>query len=171
MPISRDIWRCLGSYTSSGETQMSSTLCVPQRTVTQGQDDQLSRKAILFQFLFLGLSFIGWLTASHRLGSTIHLPSGYILRADSTTSTTCLFSALRYRHDCPSRYLRYMTCSATISLLEKAREALSLWSATMAHYLSWRTVALVLALINLKNLPFSWHVSNHSRTLRSDQIK
>lgn len=31
--------------------------------------------------------------------------------------------------------------------------------AAVASFASWRTLALVLALINMKNLPFFWHVS------------
>lgn len=31
--------------------------------------------------------------------------------------------------------------------------------AITSSFLTWKTLALVLALINLKNVPFAWHVS------------
>ena len=48
--------------------------------------------------------------------------------------------------------------STTLAIL-RAESMGDLLSAA-ASLVSWKTLALFLALINLKNIPFAWHVSN-----------
>lgn len=45
----------------------------------------------------------------------------------------------------------------TMSVIPEALQSENMRSAA-ASLVSWRTLALILAIINLKNLPFAWHV-------------
>lgn len=45
--------------------------------------------------------------------------------------------------------------SLPVSVRDNVRDVLL----SMSPVASWKTLALLLALINLKNIPFSWHVS------------
>ena len=48
-----------------------------------------------------------------------------------------------------------MSNMSSLFSIDHLRQALS----TILSLASWKTLALVLAIINIKNLPFVWHVS------------